>query len=133
MCWQLLVSRVFEVCRKSDFAAGYRSGADEMCDLMVAKMAIDTKYRIGSGDSGTLKKFKQYGKKLRLLGFEPVFLILRSDNLPAAIQACTAGGWRTLIGQSTFDFIKQESGFDMLKFLTQSAKLHIVVRKPTTP
>jgi hypothetical protein len=133
MCWQLLVSRAFEVCRKHDFAPGYRSGADEMCDLMVARMAIDTKYRIGSGDSGTLKKFRQYGRKLRSLGFEPVLLILRSDNLPAAIQACAAGGWRTLIGPATFDFIKQESGFDMLKFLTDSAKLHVVVRKPGAP
>lgn len=133
MCWQLLVSRTFEVCRKADFGPGYRSGADEMCDLMVGKMAIDTKYRIGSGDSGTLKKFKQYGEKLTSLGYQPVFLILRSDNLPAAIQACKVGGWRTLIGPATFDFILKESGFDMMKFLTECANSHTVIRKPTTP
>jgi len=133
MCWQLLVSRVFEICRKADFGPGYRSGADEMCDLIVGKMAIDTKYRIGSGDSGTLKKFKQYGGRLSSLEYQPVFLILRSDNLPAAIKACKAGGWRTLIGQATFDFILEESGFDMMKFLTESAKLHIVLRQPTAP
>jgi hypothetical protein len=133
MCWQLLVSRAFEVCRKNDFAPGYRLKDDELCDLMVARMAIDTKYRIGSGDSGTLKKFKQYGKKLRSHGLEPVMLILRSDNLPAAIQACLAGGWQTFVGQAAFEFIKRESGFDMFRFLTDSAKRHIVVRKPTTP
>ena len=41
-----------------------RQGADELCDLIAGKDAINTKYRIGSGDSGTLKKFKQYGRKL---------------------------------------------------------------------
>ena len=132
MCWQLLVSRAFEICRKDDCGPGYRSGADEMCDLMVGRIAIDTKYRIGSGDSGTLKKFKQYGKALKDLGFEPVFLILRSDNLPAAIQACKVGGWRTIIGPATFDFIKEESGFDMLTFLNNAANQYDIKRAPVT-
>jgi hypothetical protein len=133
MCWQLLISDVFDKCRKSDYAPGYKSGADEMCDLVVGKMAIDTKYRIGSGDSGTLKKFKQYGQKFIELGYEPIFLILRSDNLPAAIQACQVGGWRTLIGQQTFEFIEKESGFDMLAFLNAMASKHAITRAPTTP
>ena len=76
MCWQLLVS---EICRAhcKDFKPALRFGADEPCDLVVGNYAIDTKYRIGSGDSGTLKKFKQYGAMLTENGYKPVFLILQ--------------------------------------------------------
>jgi hypothetical protein len=133
MCWQLLVTRVFEICRSADFGRGYRSGLDQMSDLMLKKVAIDTKYRIGSGDSGTLKKFKQYGKALTAKGLEPVLLILRSDNLPAAIQACEVGGWRILIGDASFAFIKKETGFDLLAYLRRMAKKHDIKRVPTTP
>jgi hypothetical protein len=42
-----------------------KEGSDEFCDLVVGNDAIDTKYRIGSGDSGTLKKFRQYGQELQ--------------------------------------------------------------------
>ncbi|MGC9503421.1 hypothetical protein [Baaleninema sp.] len=64
MCWQLLV---VEVCKKycPDFHPAVKFGSDEPCDLVVENYAIDTKYRIGSGDSGTLKKFKRYGSLLR--------------------------------------------------------------------
>jgi len=64
MCWQRLV---VEVCRQTrkDFGPAFRIGADEPCDLTVGNLAIDTKYRIGSGDSGTLKKFKAYGPTLK--------------------------------------------------------------------
>jgi hypothetical protein len=133
MCWQLLVARVFELGRPSDFGPGYRSGSDELSDLMLQKTAIDTKYRIGSGDAGTLKKFKQYGRTLKAKGLDPVLLILRSDNLPAAIQACQAGGWRILVGDASFDFIKGESGFDLLAYLKGAAKKHDIKRSPTTP
>ncbi len=100
---------------------------------MLKKVAIDTKYRIGSGDSGTLKKFKHYGKALKDKGFEPVLLMLRSDNLPAAIQACKVGGWRILIGDASFEFIKKEAGFDFLAYLKSAAKKHDIKRMPTTP
>ncbi len=91
MCWQRLV---VTLCKQSrdDFRLPIREGADELCDLIIGKDAIDTKYRIGSGDSGTLKKFKQYGIRLKDLGYNPILLILRTDNLPAAITACTRGG-----------------------------------------
>lgn len=64
MCWQRLVIEVCKHTRK-DYAPSIRVGADEPCDLVVGKLAIDTKYRIGSGDSGTLKKFKAYAALLR--------------------------------------------------------------------
>ena len=84
-CWESLV---IEACKNADtFQPALRVGDDEPCDLIVGDYAIDTKYRVGSGDSGTLKKFKQYGLLLRQYGYVPVFLFLREDNLPAAITA----------------------------------------------
>lgn len=54
MCWQRLI---IELCRQTNgnYGLPIREGADEICDLTIAQDAIDTKYRIGSGDSGTLK------------------------------------------------------------------------------
>jgi hypothetical protein len=132
MCWQLLVTRVFQQCC-SDFAPGYRAGADEMCDLMAGHSAIDTKYRIGSGDSGTLKKFKQYGRTLTDQGFTPIILILRSDNLPAAIQACRVGGWRIYTADDSFEYIHHTSGFDLRDFLHTQANRFRINRPPKTP
>ncbi|MBC6472182.1 MAG: restriction endonuclease [Hormoscilla sp. GM102CHS1] len=119
-CWQLLV---VEVCKTycGDFQPAFKLGNDEPCDLVVGNYAIDTKYRIGSGDSGTLKKFKSYGPLLRDRGYEPVFLILRKDNLPAAITACHSGNWNVYIGDESFEFIQNLSGFDLKSFLTERA------------
>jgi hypothetical protein len=120
MCWQLMVTEVFrQFC--DEFGPALRYGSDEPCDLTVSNIAIDTKYRIGSGDSGTLKKFRQYGELLLEQGYEPVFLIVREDNLPAAIRACTRGGWSVHTGDSTFDYIKSQSGFDLKEFLVRIA------------
>jgi len=58
MCWQLLV---VELCKQncSDYRDALKFGADEPCDLVLGTDAIDTKYRVGSGDSGTLKNINQ--------------------------------------------------------------------------
>jgi hypothetical protein len=116
MCWQLLV---VELCRNAcrDFGDAIRFGNDEPCDLVLGTDAIDTKYRIGSGDSGTLKKFKQYGDILKEKGYRPVLLFLREDNLPAAMTACQTGGWSVYTGKSTFDYINEKTGFDLLEWL----------------
>ena len=118
-CWQLLVTNIMQKC--DGFGPGIRIGADEPCDLIVGKYAIDTKYRIGSGDSGTLKEFKQYGPQLKAMGYEPVFLILREDNLPAAIGACLVGGWTVKIGRAALEFVSSQSGNDIEKYLTDRA------------
>jgi len=118
MCWQLIVSCVFENTRE-DFGPGLRLGSDEPCDFTIGSYAVDTKYRIGSGDSGTLKKFRSYGPLLRDQGYEPIILILRDDNLYAAIKACQAGTWNILTDGASFDFIKSHSGFDLHSFLSQ--------------
>lgn len=127
MCWQLLI---IEICRHQcpDFGPALRFGSDEPCDLVVGKYAIDTKYRIGSGDSGTLKKFKAYGPMLRNQGYEPILLILRDDNLPAALKACEKGGWTIFTSKSTFDFLEELTGFDLQAFLNQKAGDYTVQR-----
>lgn len=125
-CWESLV---IEACRNIEtFQPALRIGGDEPCDLRVANYAIDTKYRVGSGDSGTLKKFKQYGSLLRKNGYTPVFLFLREDNLPAAMTACQKGEWEIYIGQDSFDFIQRVSGFDMRNYLTRKAGAFLVSR-----
>jgi len=116
MCWQLRVTALFRATVKG-FKPGHRIGQDELCDLICGRDAIDTKYRIGSGDSGTLKKFKQYGHTLQKAGLKPVFLIVRDDNLPAAIQACNAGGWQVRTGTATFSYIQQKTGVDFYAWL----------------
>lgn len=120
MCWQRLI---VEICKDKcpDFGAAIRVGADEPCDLIVGQLAIDTKYRMGSGDAGTLKKFKAYGSLLRNQGYEPVLLILREDNLTAALSACNVGGWTVLTGQRSFDYLCSLTGFDVKEFLLQKA------------
>lgn len=127
MCWQLLV---IAICRstRSDFSPAIRVGADEPCDLVVGNAAIDTKYRIGSGDSGTLKKFKSYGPILRGMGYEPTLLILRDDNLPAAVGACKTGSWNVIIGSDTLDYLEKLTGFDVAAYLTQRAGAHAFSR-----
>lgn len=125
-CWESLV---VEACRGAPtFQPALRIGGDEPCDLIVQNFAIDTKYRVGSGDSGTLKKFKQYGPLLRSKGYVPVFLFLRKDNLPAAMTACQSGTWEIYVGQQSFNFIKEISGFDMEDYLTRKAGGFIVAR-----
>ncbi|MBI2172436.1 MAG: restriction endonuclease [Chloroflexi bacterium] len=120
MCWQRLIVRLcMETCK--EFGPALHFGADEPCDLIVGNLAIDTKYRIGSGDSGTLKKFKAYAPLLRNEGYEPVLLIVRLDNLPAAITACKAGGWNLYTGDSTFDYVKKLTGFDIMAYLATKA------------
>lgn len=121
MCWQLLVTEVFRNFSK-DFNEAKKYDADEPADFFVGNEAVDTKYRVGSGDSGTLKKFKQYGQMLIEEGLKPVFLFLRTDNLPAAITACKAGGWTLYIGDDSFKYIHERTGFDLKDWLINHKK-----------
>jgi len=117
MCWQRLVCKLFEL-RCKDYQPAMRIGGDELCDCLVGKDAIDTKYRIGSGDSGTLKKFKQYGELFKRQGLNPILLIVREDNLPAAITACKSGGWNVLEGERTFEYIFDKTSFELYGWLS---------------
>lgn len=123
MCWQLLITELFKITC-DNFKGPIKEGDDEICDLICGQDAIDTKYRIGSGDSGTLKKFKQYGNRIKKLGYRPVILILRDDNLDAAITACRSGGWTVLVGSDSYDYIKQTTRFDFKGWLTSKKDLY---------
>ncbi|NJN99813.1 MAG: restriction endonuclease [Anaerolineales bacterium] len=127
MCWQRLVVEVFRQTHR-DFSPPPRFGADEPCDLIVGNYAIDTKYRIGSGDSGTLKKFKAYAPLLQENGYEPILLIVREDNLPAAITACRVGGWNVFTGDLTYVYIEEQTGFDIKAYLQTKALEHRIFR-----
>lgn len=105
-----------------------RFGADEPCDLTIGRNAIDTKYRIGSGDSGTLRKLKAYGSKLIEEGYSPVMLIVRTDNLPAATAALRAGRWNVLTGEATYSYIRDATGVDIMGYLHSKGHEHMVVR-----
>jgi hypothetical protein len=122
MCWQRLVTATVSTMAPDEFSPPIRIGADEPYDLGFKDFVIDTKYRLGSGDAGTLKKFKGYGELLRERKKKPVQLILRSDNLPAAISALKVGGWDVRIGSHAFDWIeKATQGFKLDDWLESNA------------
>ena len=127
MCWERVVVQVFRSLR-SDYGAPPRIGADEPCDFTVGRAAIDTKYRIGSGDSGTLRKFRNYGQSLLENGYAPTLLILREDNLRAAVAACERGGWDILTGADTFAYIERSTGFDLKSHLEGLTGRYAVAR-----
>jgi hypothetical protein len=120
MCWQRLVTEILQA-NCSEYKPALRIGADEPCDCILELEAIDTKYRIGSGDAGTLKKFKQNGKLLAEMGLAPILLIVREDSLPAALNACIAGGWSVIQGETSFQYILDKSGFNLLTTLKDLA------------
>lgn len=53
-CWERLV---IHLCQNT--CADYQKARDRRYDLTVGSLAIDTKYRIGSGDAKTLRGFRQ--------------------------------------------------------------------------
>lgn len=115
-CWERIVSKLCEsTC--SNYGSALRFGDDEPFDFSVDNKAIDTKYRIGSGDAGTLKKLREYGKLLRSKRYIPITLIVRTDNLPAAMTALKAGEWEIHIGADAFGYIRALTNFDLQAWL----------------
>lgn len=126
--WERFVVDLFKNTRPDLFKPAEKYGLDEPYDLIVGKYAIDTKYRVGSGDSGTLKKFKQYGEMIKELGYTPVFLMVREDNLPAAMTAIKNGGWTAYTGNDAFAFIKEFTGIDIVKLLSNYGNTYHINR-----
>ncbi len=119
-CWERLIQNTLKTNPR--YKPGLKIGRDELCDCIVNGFAIDAKYRVGSGDSGTLKKFKNYGKTLSKKGYKPVALFLRDDNLPAAMTAIKSGGWIIKEGPDSFEFILNLAKFDLKAFLNEKKK-----------
>ncbi len=103
MCWQKIITEVFR--EHPEYSRAVQNGTQEPCDLVLKQWAIDTKYRIGSGDSGTLKKFRENAEYLRDLGYTPLLLILREDNLIKSVK-----GWEVLTGEESLRFVEEHSG-----------------------
>ena len=64
MVWQKIIIEVFKH-NHSLFKPAEKVGLDEPYDLQVGNDVIDAKYRVGSGDSGTLKKIQNICKGLK--------------------------------------------------------------------
>lgn len=102
MCWQRIV--IEQLKDRKEYRPPLRIDRKEPCDLILGQDAIDTKYRIGSGDSGTIKKFKEYSSLLSSMGYRPVMLILREDNLESTINACRKAGWTIITGNDSIEY-----------------------------
>lgn len=128
--WEKLVRESFENSSKVTGFSGHlvipdkRGKTDEPCDLIANGFAIDTKYRIGSGDSKFIKQFKENYNLLVNRSYNPVLLILREDNLSSPINSAKKAGWSVITGQQSFDFILKQTGFDLKKFLDQRNKIY---------
>ncbi|MNU30449.1 hypothetical protein D3C71_189490 [compost metagenome] len=87
------------------------------CDMIAGEMAIDAKYRIGSGDSGTLQKLQKNGRILHELGYKPVLLIFRDDSLASSLAAARGGGWTIYEDKHALVHAETLFNFDMSAYL----------------
>ena len=115
-CWERLVK---ELCRLT--CDRFQEPHNTSYDLAIANDAIDTKYRLGSGDAKTLRGFKQNAQILIDEGFNPIILILRTDNLPQAINACRTGGWQVKLGDEVYQYLYEMTQFDLQKWLQEKS------------
>ena len=78
----------------------------------MGSVAIDTRFaQSGPVILELLKKVKAYGPLRRTHGYEPLRLIVREDNLPAAITAFNKGSWRVLTGNDSFEHVEELTEF----------------------
>lgn len=112
MCWELLLKNLFQ-----QTCSNFTEAIDTTHDFIVGKDAIDTKYRIGSGDAKTLRGWRENGKNLIERDFTPVILILRNDSLSQALKACETGGWQIKSGRDSYEYIYNLTQFDLQSWL----------------
>jgi hypothetical protein len=115
MCWERLVIGCF--ASHPRYRPGVTRGREQLCDLVVGHDAIDTKYRVGSGDAGTLGKIVAHGAALSAQGLEPMLLVFRDDSLAAARSRLSKGGWRLIEGAAALDWVRENSGVDLVALL----------------
>lgn len=121
MCWEQLVYRLLGETTPQ-FKPPVRVGRLEPCDFVLRDMAVDMKYRIGSGDSRTIRNIRRNGRFLTELGLRPHLAILRTDSMQSSLDSLRLGGWTILEGQETVDFVSRESGFDLVAWLMNHAR-----------
>ncbi|MEA5468940.1 hypothetical protein [Spirulina sp. 06S082] len=113
-CWERLVK---ELCQLT--CDRFQEPHNTSYDLAIANDAIDTKYRLGSGDAKTLRGFKHNAQILIDEGFNPIMLIVRTDNLSQAIRACISGGWQVKVGDEAYQYLYQQTQFDLKKMVAR--------------
>ncbi|MDY7012982.1 MAG: restriction endonuclease [Cyanobacteriota bacterium] len=111
-CWERLVK---EICQQT--CDNYCEPQNSTYDLLVGRDAIDTKYRIGSGDAKTLRGWRQNGQDLLSRKLRPILLIIRNDSLQQAIATCRAGGWVVKSGNDAYDYLYELTQFDLQTWL----------------
>lgn len=121
MCWERLVKHAF--VGLPGYRGTLRGPEGSPCDFAIETTAIDTKYRLGSGDAGTLNKLVRNAEWLHSQGLIPLMLFLRTDSLPAATSRMRSAGWTLLAGAASFKFILERTGVDLESELRQFAKL----------
>lgn len=124
--WQDLVTDCF---RESDQVQRFtgpivvpdsRGTSYEPADLSGNGYAIDTKYRIGSGDAKFVKSFKESKAMLESKNLKAVLLILREDNLASPIHSAEKSGWVVLTGKGSFSFVERETGIALQSILVEN-------------
>lgn len=114
LLWEIIITKIAE--SHLDYKPKPLWDGQSPCDFFIGDLAIDPKYRIGSGDSGTLKGWAKDADMLKERGYKPIILILREDNLPAAISRIS-GHWDVKVGKESLNFIKNTLNFDLEKYL----------------
>lgn len=122
--WQELVKIVFANSEQiKDYTGALtvddpEGESDEPCDLTANGYGIDTKYRIGSGDSKFTKKFRpNHNILVERFKLKPVLLILRDDNLKSPINRAKKEGWTVYTADDSYKFIYDQTGYDLKEFL----------------
>jgi hypothetical protein len=119
MCFERLVRAACE--HRSECRLPLRTGGREPWDLEFGQEAWELKYRLGSGDAGTLSRLADNAGLARERGLAPVLLILRSDSLRAATARAAAGGWEVVCGERALAHVRRRSGFDLHAWLAEQA------------
>jgi hypothetical protein len=112
MCWERLVCSCYAPL--PSYEPGLAHATGQPCDFVYGRMAVDTKYRLGSGDAGTLKKLAENARWLKARKYEPVMLFLRTDSLASATSRMRRAGWQVLEAEESFELVKAHTARDLL-------------------
>lgn len=104
------------------------TGTDQqdLCDFTLidnkTKYGIDTKFRFISNDSNTVREIAASAEHLKFMGYEPVLLFRknREDSLNVPLKRFENAGWKLLCGNDAMEFIKENSGFDLGKWIDEN-------------
>lgn len=129
-CWERLVKAVF-TATIPDVLPGYKLGKKEICDLVAEPHAIDMKYRLATSQPAVRDELERHAEWLVAANYVPVLLVLRDDNLPAAVRRCETGGWTVHTGAAAFDFIKGRTHIDLNAWLTKLGDAYFAARSPS--